>query len=410
MSKLNLTDLSDDSLRDALVALRVDFNVPMDDRGGVTDDTRLRSSLPTLEYLRARGSRVVLLSHFGRPGGIPRPEFSLSPVARHLNESLDFKVAFCPEAVGVVASRAVEQLESGDFVLLENTRFQPEEKADDPVWAQSLSHGASVFVNDAFGAAHRAHASTSGIAEAVRERGGVAVAGLLMARELRFLGGALDEPERPFVAVLGGAKISGKIDVIEALLPRVDRLVVGGAMANTFFRALGLSVGRSLVEEDRAQLSRDLIARSGDRLMLPVDVVVGDSISPEATTRVAARTDVVSQDLIGDIGPESARMFGDELKTARTILWNGPMGVFEVDAYAKGTLSVAYAAAAAAEDGATVVLGGGDSAAAAEKAGVADRLTHISTGGGAALEFLVGRELPGVESLSDRWDDTDNTE
>jgi phosphoglycerate kinase len=401
MPKYILTDLPDELLRGALVALRVDFNVPMDDQGKITDDTRLRSCLPTLGYLRDRGSRVVVLSHFGRPAGRPQPAFSLAPVVRYLEETLGFTMAFCPESVGALASGAVDDLEAGDFLLLENTRFQPEEKANDDAWADALSHGATVFVNDAFGTAHRAHASTVGIAGAVRARGGVAVAGLLMERELRFLGGALAEPERPFVAVLGGAKVSGKIDVIEALLPRVDRLIVGGAMANTFFLALGLEVGDSLVERDRVEMSRDLIARAGDRLLLPVDVVAGDAISADASTRIAARTDVEPNDLIGDIGCDSGRMFADELSAAKTILWNGPMGVFEIDAYAQGTLAVADAAARAADAGATVVLGGGDSAAAAEKAGVSNRLTHISTGGGASLEFLAGRELPGIASLSD---------
>jgi phosphoglycerate kinase len=402
MSKLQLTDLPDESLREALVVLRVDFNVPMGDDGGVSDDTRIRSCLPTLEYLRDRGSRVVVLSHFGRPGGEPRSELSLAPVARYVNDVVGFDIGFCVEAVGDCAHDAVHSLQAGDTLLLENTRFHPEEKANDVDWARSLSHGAVVFVNDAFGAAHRAHASTAGVAAAVKERGGVAVAGLLMARELTFLGGALADPERPFVAVLGGAKISGKIDVIEALLPRVDRLIVGGAMANTFLLAMGLEVGKSLVEEDRVDMSRDLIARAGERLMLPVDVVVGDSISPDARTHVVARTEIQAQDVVGDVGSESALLFANELGSARTILWNGPMGVFEVAAYAGGTMTVANAAAVAAEGGATVVLGGGDSAAAADRAGVSDRLTHISTGGGAALEFLAGRELPGIASLSNR--------
>lgn len=409
MAKSKLTGLPDELLRGALVALRVDFNVPLDADGGVADDTRLRSCLPTLEYLRARGSRVVVFSHFGRPGGVPRAELSLEPVAGYLADVLNFEIGFCPEAVGSVASEAVAALKPGEALLLENTRFYPEEKANDAGWADALSYGAEIFVNDAFGAAHRAHASTAGVAAAVIARGGVAVAGLLMDRELCFLGGALDAPERPFVAVLGGAKISGKIDVIEALLPRVDRLLVGGAMANTFFLAMGLEVGKSLVEEDRVELSRDLLARAGERLMLPVDVVAGDAITSDAVTRTVARTDLGADDVVGDIGMESARMFADELSSARTVLWNGPMGVFEIDAYAQGTFAVANAAAAAADGGATVVLGGGDSAAAAEKAGVSARLTHVSTGGGASLEFLAGRELPGITSLSDQVGTDQNT-
>lgn len=407
MAKTKLTDLSDELLRGALVALRVDFNVPLAPDGSVADDTRLRASIPTLEYLRTRGSRVLVISHFGRPGGIPHAKFSLEPVARHLTDVLEFPIDFCAEAVGPVATDTVAELKPGEALLLENTRFYPQEMSNDAEWAESLSHGARVFVNDAFGAVHRAHASTVGVAGAVIARRGVAVAGLLMEKELRFLGEALAEPERPFVAVLGGAKISGKIDVIEALLPRVDRLLVGGAMANTFLLAMGLEVGKSLVEDDRVPLARDLMARAGDLLMLPVDVVTGDSILPDAVTRNVARTEIMSDAVVADIGVETARMFAAELRAARTILWNGPMGVFEVDQYAQGTLAVAQAAAAAADHGAIVVLGGGDSAAAARKAGVSDRLTHVSTGGGATLDFLAGRELPGIVSLSDTLDGAD---
>ncbi|MDH5590778.1 MAG: phosphoglycerate kinase, partial [Gemmatimonadota bacterium] len=304
------------------------------------------------------------------------------------------------EPAGPSVEAAVATLADGGILVVENTRFLPGETANDPALSGAWGGMGDLFVNDAFGAAHRAHASTAGLAEAVRARGGEAVAGLLLARELRFLGDALESPRRPFVAVLGGAKISGKIDVVEALLPRVDRLLIGGAMANTFFRALGLNTGASLVEEDRVEMARELMERAGDRILLPVDCVVAAEIAETATTRVVDRSDVGEADRIGDIGPTSAEMYAKELRKAGTILWNGPMGVFELSPFASGTLAVAEAAASACDGGATAVLGGGDSAAAAQEAGVVGRLTHVSTGGGASLEFLAGEELPGVTSLS----------
>jgi phosphoglycerate kinase len=401
MPKKTLGDVRDAALKDALVLVRVDFNVPLDDEGDVTDDTRVRLSLPTLRRLREKGARTVLISHLGRPGGHRDPAWSLRPVARHLSERLDFPVAFASDCVGPEADAAVAALEPGDVLLLENTRYHAGDTANDPDFAAALRHGATVFVNDAFGAAHRAHASTVGVADATREAGGTAVGGFLMERELRFLGEALENPERPFVAVLGGAKISGKIDVIEALLPRVDRLLIGGAMANTFFLALGLQVGDSLVEEDRVEMARALLERAGEKLMVPVDVVVADEIEDGAPTRVVARTAVSAGDRIGDIGPDTARLYGEEVSGAATVVWNGPMGVFELPELAEGTMAMARSAAAACDGGATVVLGGGDSVAAARAAGVTDRLTHVSTGGGAALELLAGSVLPGVDVLMD---------
>ncbi len=394
-----LRDLGPASLQSRRVVVRADLNVPLADDGSITDDTRLRASLPTLEYLLGRGARVTLLSHLGRPKGQPDPRFSLAPAARWLDEALGGRVRFVDELVSDGARAAVDGLQDGELVLLENTRFHPGETANDAGLASALAQYGSVFVNDAFGAAHRAHASTEGVARAVRAAGGQAVAGLLMERELEFLGEVLGEPARPFVAILGGAKISGKIDVIEALLPRVDRLLVGGAMANTFLLALGLEVGQSLVEPDRLEVARDLMERAGDKLVLPVDCVVGDRIDADARTSARARTAVRPGDLIGDIGPDSAALYAEAVAGAGTILWNGPMGVFELAPYRAGTVEVARAVADATDKGARSIVGGGDSAAAAEVAGVADRLTHISTGGGASLEFLAGTTLPGVAAL-----------
>lgn len=400
MNKRTLSSLDPGELRGASVLVRADLNVPLDG-DVITDETRLRASLPTLSLLTDAGARVILFSHLGRPGGKVDSEFSMSPVAERLRELVPCPVHFVDDVVGERARAAARELSDGEILVLENTRFLSGETANDPEVAQGLARMGTVFVNDAFGTAHRAHASTEGVARAVRDAGGAAVAGLLLERELDFLGRALEDPERPFVAVLGGAKISGKIDVVEALLPRVDRLLIGGAMANTFLLALGLEVGDSLVEEDRTEVARDLMDRAGDRLVLPVDCRVADEIAPKARAEVRERGAVQPGDRIGDIGPETEEVYAGILAEARTVVWNGPMGVFEMDAFAGGTVAVARAVAAATDDGATSILGGGDSAAAAEKAGVSDRLTHISTGGGASLEFLAGAELPGVTALSD---------
>ena len=402
MAKKTLQDVPTDSLAGRLVVVRVDYNVPLNDDGEISDRTRLIRTLPTLRHLMDHGARVVLLSHFGRPQGRPDSALSLVGVAAELRELLEGPVEFVADTMGANARAAVEAVGEGGVLLLENTRFYAEDTANDRDWAEELRHGATLFVNDAFGGAHRAHASTTGIAEAVREAGGEAVAGFLMENELRFLGDALVEPQRPFVAVVGGAKISGKIEVIEALLPAVDRLLIGGAMANTFFLALGLEVGRSLVEADRVEIARDLMARAGEKILLPVDVVTASTLVPGVETREGPRTGVGPTDRIGDIGPASIKLFSDTVAAAGTVLWNGPMGMFEVVEFETGTVTLAQVAAHAADSGTTVVLGGGDSAAAAEAAGVASRLTHVSTGGGAALELLSGTELPGVEALSDR--------
>jgi len=400
MAKRLLRTLAPEELRGRRVLVRADLNVPLDG-ATVTDDTRIRASLPTLRRLTEAGARVVLMSHLGRPKDGPDPAFTLAPVAERLRELLEAPVTFVADTVGPQAVEAADALGDGEVLLLENTRFLPGETKDDPELGERMAAMGTLYVNDAFGSAHRAHASTAGVARSVKASGGLAVAGLLMEKELAFLGDALDRPQRPFVAILGGAKISGKIDVVEALLPRVDRLLVGGAMANTFFLALGLRVGRSLVEEDRVEMARELMERAGDRLVLPVDCRVADRIAADAATRVATRAGVEDGDLIADIGPETEGLYREIVGEARTILWNGPMGVFEMEPFAHGTTAVARAVAEATDRGAVSVLGGGDSAAAAEVAGVTDRLTHVSTGGGASLEFLAGAELPGVAVLSD---------
>jgi len=400
MRKKIVSDIDPASLAGRTVLVRADLNVPLDE-GRISDDRRVRASIPTLRLLTGAGARVVLLSHLGRPKGAPDPKYSLRPVAERLAELLEGPVRFVPVTAGPSVRTAVESLSNGEVALLENTRFDPGDTANDSDLAAGWAELGDLFVNDAFGAAHRAHASTSGLADAVKARGGEAVAGLLLARELRFLGEALAHPERPFVAILGGAKISGKIDVIDALLPRVDRLLIGGAMANTFFKALGLEVGRSLVEDDRVELARRTLQEAGERLVLPVDCVVAPEIAEGSPTRVVERSQVGAEDRIGDVGPATRQMYAREIADARTILWNGPMGVFEIDAFAEGTTAMARAVAAACDDGATAVLGGGDSAAAVDRAGVAERITHVSTGGGASLEFLAGAALPGVEALTD---------
>ncbi|MEJ2541284.1 MAG: phosphoglycerate kinase [Gemmatimonadota bacterium] len=394
-----LRTLPPDLLRGRKVLVRADLNVPLRD-GAVADDTRIRASVPTLDLLTDAGASVILLSHLGRPGGAPDPSLSLSPVADRLGELARGRVSFLGTTVGPEVAERVASLKPGEILVLENTRFLPGETSNDPEMARALGRLADLYVDDAFGTAHRAHASTEGVARVVKESGGLAVAGLLLERELSYLGGVLADPERPFVALLGGAKISGKIDVVEALLPRVDRLLVGGAMANTFFLALGLDVGDSLVEPDRVEMARELMERAGDRLVLPVDCRVAPSIDAEATVRVTDRDGVKAGERIGDIGPETEALFKEIVLDARTVVWNGPMGVFELEPFAHGTLAVARAVAQATDAGATSVLGGGDSAAAAEAAGVTGRLSHVSTGGGASLEFLAGETLPGVAILS----------
>jgi phosphoglycerate kinase len=399
MSAKTVADLAQENIAGSRILVRVDFNVPLGEDGEITDDTRIVRALPTLNYLLERGGRLVVTSHLGRPKGVENPAFSLRPVADHLATLLDAPVRFSPDLMGEEAASAVDALGNGELLLLENTRFHPGETKNDPVLSEALARFGDLFVNDAFGTAHRAHASTVGAAEAIRIKGGEVVAGLLIEKELQFLGMALEAPERPFLAVLGGAKISGKIDVIQALLPRVDRLIIGGAMANTFFRALGLETGESLVEEDRIEMARDILQKAGDTILLPVDCVVAQEITPSAETRVTPRNEVGKGERIGDIGPGTRALFTEALHGARTVVWNGPMGVFEMPSFAEGTLTVAQAVARVTEEGGITVVGGGDSVAAAEEAGVSQSLSHISTGGGASLEFLAGAVLPGVAAL-----------
>lgn len=403
MKKLTLTDLPDAALREKRVLMRVDYNVPLDG-GEITDDTRIRATLPTLEYLLERDARVVLVSHLGRPKGTWNEKYSLAPVAERLSQLVDAPVQIVDDVVGSRAHEAADSLPPRAILLLENVRFLAGEETNDRALSEALAALGDVYVNDAFGAAHRAHASTSGVAEAMREEGRPAVAGLLMARELRYLEGAIEAPERPFTAILGGAKISGKIDVIDNLLPRVDWLLIGGAMANTFFRALGLETGKSLVEDDRVDMARELMRSAQDKLVLPVDCVVAGEARAGIRSWVLDRDDVPPEGMILDIGPKSVATFRDFIERSRTVLWNGPMGMFEIDDFSHGTLGVARALADATDRGATTIVGGGDTAAAVEAAGVADRMSHVSTGGGASLEFLEGRTLPGVAALSDRED------
>jgi len=400
--KQTLADLQDDALAGRRVVVRVDYNVPLDEAGRITDDTRITSTLPTLDALLQRGARVILLAHFGRPKGKPVPEMSLRPVAVRLAELLEGRrVRFVDDTVGPAARSAIGTLYDGDVLLLENTRFLPGEEKNDGALAEEMAALGDVFVNDAFGAAHRAHASTAGIATVMRARGKPAVAGLLMDRELEYLGRALAEPKHPFVAILGGAKISGKIDVIRSLLPKVDRLLIGGAMANTFFRAMGLATGTSLVEEDRLEMARELLASSGDKLVLPVDAVVAERMAAGASTRTVTREAIPADRMVLDVGPRTVDEYRRILADAGTVLWNGPMGVFEVPEFAAGTKGVAEAVAEATDRGATTIIGGGDSAAAVAELGLEHRMSHVSTGGGASLEFLEGKELPGVAALSD---------
>jgi phosphoglycerate kinase len=391
--KKSIRDLD---LEDRRVFIRDDFNVPLK-RGVIGDDTRIRESLPTIKYAREAGAKcVVLASHLGRPKGRSNPELSLRPVADRLTELLGVPVTFAGDCVGPQAEDAVRNCPPGGVVLLENLRFHPEEEKNDTGFAMALASLADAYVNDAFGAAHRAHASVEAIVRLVPQ----AAAGLLMEKELRYLGDVLDRPERPFVAVLGGAKVSDKIEVIENLIPRVDRLLIGGAMAYTFFKAMGKPTGRSLVEEDKLDAARDIMRRAQERglqFRLPSDHVVAEKPEPGVPTEVLS----VDSDAIGDamgldIGPVTVAAYTDALRDAKTVVWNGPMGVFEIDEFAQGTMGVAKAVA---QVQGTTIVGGGDSIAAIKKAGVADRITHISTGGGASLEFLAGRTLPGVAVL-----------
>ena len=402
MEKLTLKDLPDGAVRGRRVVVRVDYNVPLDDHQEVTDDTRIRATLPTLAWLTERGARVVLLSHLGRPKGKPVPDMSLRPAATRLASLVSNKVDFVGDSAGEQVVRATRELGDGDVLLLENTRYHAGEEKNDETLSRQFADLGDVYVNDAFGSAHRAHSSTAGIAAVIRERGGWAAAGLLMERELAYLGGALENPRRPFVAILGGAKISGKIDVIEALLPKVDRLLIGGAMANTFFRAQGKATGSSLVEEERLAMATELLRRSEDKLVLPTDLIVARAMEAGTETRVVGLEGVEEGWMALDIGPDTAERYAGIIREGATVLWNGPMGVAEIEEFRAGTERVARALVEATKAGATTVVGGGDSAAAIADLGLEDEVSHVSTGGGASLEFLEGKVLPGVAALSDR--------
>src|SRR6202167_5987482 len=404
MAKLSIQDIE---LTNKRLFIRVDFNVPLTEDGTtITDDTRIVATLPTIEYALRHNAKVILASHLGRPKGKPDPRYSLKPVVKRLRELLDKKlveggnVAFSPDCVGEVAEEMARQLESGQVLLLENLRFHAEEEANDPEFSKALAALADIYVNDAFGSAHRAHASTEGITHYLKP----AVAGLLMEKEITYLGKALEAPEKPFVAIIGGSKISGKIDVIGNLLDKVDTLVIVGGMAYTFQRALGITTGKSLVEEDKIDMARaalDKAKAKGVQLLLPVDNVLADSFSPDAKTQPWDTSINFPADWQGlDIGPKSVATLEAIVAKAKTIVWNGRAGVFEFPKFAVGTNAIAKAVAA--NKGAISIIGGGDSVSAINQAGVADQITHISTGGGASLEFLEGKKLPGVEALTDK--------
>ena len=394
MNKKTVRDIDVSGKR---VLVRVDFNVPLDKEGHVTDDTRINAALPTIKYLTGAGARVILMSHLGRPKGKVDDRFKLDPVAERLQQLIGAPVQKADDCVGDEVKHMVDDMKDGDILLLENVRFYPEEEKNDEKFARRLAELGDVFVNDAFGAAHRAHASTAGVAEFLP-----AVAGFLMEKELAMLGQVLSSPSRPFMAVIGGAKVSDKIAVIDNLLQQVDVLLIGGGMANTFLKAQGHELGQSLVESDKIELARELIRQARSRkveMLLPVDMVVAPAAAPDAQSKVVPVDSIPADTMALDIGPQTAKQYGDRLKEAATVVWNGPMGVFEMEPFAGGTMAVARALA---DSSAVSVIGGGDSAAAVHKAGVTDKITHISTGGGASLEFLEGKVLPGVAALMDK--------
>ena len=398
MKKLSIRDCD---VKGKRVLVRVDFNVPLDNDRSITDDTRILESIPTIRDVLDRGGRLILMSHLGRPRSGRDPDLSLAPVAQRLAELVSNPLRFADDCIGPDVKQKAGALRDGEVLLLENLRFHAGEESNDPAFAKELASLADIYVNDAFGTAHRAHASTEGVPRKLAVR----AAGYLLKKELEYLGKALESPKRPFVAIIGGAKISGKIDVIEALLDKVDQLLIGGGMSYTFFRAMGRQVGKSLVEEDRIAMAGEILEKAGGahgKLRLPVDCVAADSFSNDARTRVVS-ADAIPPDLdCLDIGPATIEEYAEIVRRAKTVVWNGPMGVFEMPTFAKGTRAIAEALVEATAAGGTTIVGGGDSAAAITQAGLDDKVSHVSTGGGASLEFLEGKKLPGVEVLTDR--------
>ncbi|MDD5258987.1 MAG: phosphoglycerate kinase [bacterium] len=396
MAKLTITDVE---LSNKKVLMRVDFNVPLDKQQNITDDTRIKETLPTIKYLLDKKCSLVLCAHLGRPKGKPVPEMSLKPCAAHLSKLAGVKVQMAPDCIGAETKKMADALTPGDILLLENLRFHPEEEKNDPNFAKELASMAEVFVQDAFGTVHRAHASTEGVTKYLP-----AYAGFLLKKEIDYLGKAVENPDKPFVAILGGAKISGKIDVISNLLNKVDTLIVGGAMTYTFLKAQGLSIGNSLVENDRLEMAKEVLAKAKEKkvtFLLPLDHLIADKVEAGARSEMVGEN--IPAGMIGvDIGPKTIALFIEAIKRAKTIVWNGPMGVFEIDDFAKGTIAIANALADATKAGATTIIGGGDSVAAVAKAGVTSKISHISTGGGASLEFLEGKILPGIAALKDK--------
>ncbi|TDJ56909.1 MAG: phosphoglycerate kinase [Ignavibacteria bacterium] len=397
MKKLTIDNVD---LKDKRVLVRVDFNVPLDAHQNITNDIRIKASLPTINKIISDGGKVILMSHLGRPKGERKPEFSLKPVAVRLGELLDKEVLFIDDCIGESVMNTVNSMKPGDVLLLENVRFHKGETKNDPEFAEQLAQPGDVYINDAFGSAHRAHASTEGVTKFIE----TCAAGYLMENEIDYLGSALANPERPYCAILGGAKISGKIDVISNLMDKVDTLIVGGGMAFTFLKAQGKEIGKSLLEEEKLEMAKDILAKlknSKAKLLLPVDVVVTEEFSNESPFETVSVENIPANKMGLDIGPETIKLFRDELLKSKTIVWNGPMGVFEMDNFAKGTFAIAQALVKATENGSVTVVGGGDSAAAISKAGLEDKVSHVSTGGGASLEFLEGKILPGVAALND---------
>lgn len=398
MNKLSIDDLQ---LKGKKILVRVDFNVPLDDDKNITDDIRIVSALPTIKKIIREGGKAILVSHLGRPKGKKDDKYSLKPAAERLSQLLKQNIKLAPDCIGDEVKKLADELNDGDILMLENVRFYSEEEKNDEQFAKQLAELADIYINDAFGTAHRAHASTEGVTKFVEK----SAAGYLMQKELDYLGAAVSNPKRPFIAILGGAKISGKIDVINNLVDKVDTLIIGGGMAYTFFKAQGKEIGKSLLEEEKIDLAKEILQKmksSKAKFILPMDVVAADEFKNESPHKIYS-VDEIPKDKMGlDIGPETIKLFKDELLNAKTIIWNGPMGVFEMDNFAKGTFEIAQALADATENGAVTIIGGGDSAAAIAKAGMEDKVTHVSTGGGASLEFLEGKELPGVAALTDK--------